>query len=124
MPLDIELAPTFKRLNMQLRNRIIWQYGHGLHSQRRFSGRYETVMWYTKTDDYHFDLDPVRVPSKYPGKKHYRGPKKGQYSGNANGKNPEDGGATILIAGTIELGGFTLTVDTQAEVENKLDGNL
>lgn len=89
-PLDIEFAPIFKRHRLQLRNRIIWHFGHGLHSRRRFSGRYETVMWYTKSDDYFFDLDPIRVPSKYPGKRHFKGPKKGMVSGNPLGKNPED----------------------------------
>lgn len=89
-PLDIEFAPIFKKHRLQLRNRIIWHFGHGLHSRRRFSGRYETVMWYTKSDDYFFDLDPVRVPSKYPGKRHFKGPKKGMVSGNPLGKNPED----------------------------------
>lgn len=90
VPLDIEFSPIFKKHELQLRNRIIWHFGHGLHSKRRFSGRYETVMWYTKTDDYFFDLDAVRIPSKYPGKKHFKGPKLGLPSGNPRGKNPED----------------------------------
>jgi len=89
-PLDIELAPVFKKLNMILRNRIIWHFGHGLHNQKRFSGRYEVVMWYTKTDNYTFNLDNVRIPSKYPGKRSYRGENKGKLSGNPLGKNPED----------------------------------
>jgi adenine-specific DNA-methyltransferase len=90
VPLDIELAPIFKGLNMQLRNRIIWHFGHGLHNKKRFSGRYEVIMWYTKSEDYVFNLDPVRVPSKYPGKKYFKGPNKGKLSGNPLGKNPED----------------------------------
>lgn len=90
VPLDIELAPLFKKYNMKLRNRIIWKFGHGLHNKNRFSGRYETVMWYTKSDNYTFNLDPVRIPAKYPGKKSYRGPKAGNLSGNPLGKNPED----------------------------------
>jgi adenine-specific DNA-methyltransferase len=61
-----------------------------LHAQRRFSGRYEVVLWFTKTDTYKFNLDSVRIPSKYPGKKHFKGPKAGQYSSNPKGKNPED----------------------------------
>jgi adenine-specific DNA-methyltransferase len=89
-PLDLEIAPIFRDLGLKLRNRIIWHFGHGLHTQRRFSGRYEVVLWFTKTDDYIFNLDPVRIPSKYPGKKHFKGPKVGQYSGNPKGKNPED----------------------------------
>lgn len=89
-PLDIELHKIFKNLNLTLRNRIIWRYGHGLHNKKRFSGRYEIIMWYTKGDDYTFNLDAVRVPAKYPGKKSYRGDNKGKYSSNPKGKNPED----------------------------------
>ena len=47
-------------------------------------------MWFTKSDNYTFNLDTVRVPSKYPGKRHYKGPKKGELSGNPLGKNPSD----------------------------------
>src|SRR5579863_1291052 len=91
VPLDIELAPIFKALKMPMRNRIVWKFGHGMHCKRRFSGRYEVVLWYTKKEeDYVFNLDDVRVQSKYPGKRYFRGPKKGQYSGNPRGKNPED----------------------------------
>ena len=90
IPLDIEFAPIFRELNMQLRNRIIWHFGHGLHSKKRFSGRYEVVLWYTKSDKYTFNLDPVRIPAKYPGKRHFKGPHKGELSGNPLGKNPED----------------------------------
>lgn len=89
-PLDIELHPIFKSFGLQLRNRIIWRFGHGLHSKKRFSGRYEVILWYTKSKDYKFNLDAVRIPSKYPGKKHYKGPKYGEYSSNPLGKNPED----------------------------------
>lgn len=89
-PLDIELAPIFRDLGFQLRNRIIWHFGHGLHTKKRFSGRYEVVLWFTKTDNYYFNLDAVRIPSKYPGKKAFKGPNAGKYSGNPKGKNPED----------------------------------
>lgn len=89
-PLDVELHGIFKKLGLSLRNRIIWRFGHGLHNKKRFSGRYEMIMWYTKGDDYTFNLDAVRVPSKYPGKKAYRGKNKGEYSSDPNGKNPED----------------------------------
>ena len=91
-PLDLLLYDSFRELGFSLRNRIIWHFRHGLHAQRRFSGRYELIMWFTKTksDDYTFNLDPVRIPSKYPGKKYYKGEKKGQPSGNPLGKNPSD----------------------------------
>lgn len=90
VPLDIEFAPIFKGHGLQMRNRIIWHFGHGLHTRRRFSGRYEVVLWYTKSDAYYFNLDAVRVPAKYPGKRYFKGPKKGQVSGHPLGKNPED----------------------------------
>jgi adenine-specific DNA-methyltransferase len=89
-PLDIYLYPIFREHGLKLRNRIVWHFEHGLHCTKRFSGRYETILWFTKSDDYRFDLDPVRVPSKYPGKKHFKGPKAGQLSGNPLGKNPAD----------------------------------
>ncbi|MGL4593942.1 MAG: DNA-methyltransferase [Thermoguttaceae bacterium] len=89
-PLDIYFYPLFKERGMKLRNRIVWHFDHGLHASKRFSGRYEVLLWFTKTDDYLFNLDPVRIPSKYPGKRHYKGEKVGQLSGNPLGKNPSD----------------------------------
>lgn len=89
-PLDILLYPIFKNHGLKLRNRIIWTFGHGLHCQKRLSGRHEAILWFTKSDDYTFNLDPIRVPSKYPDKKHFKGPNKGKISGNPLGKNPSD----------------------------------
>lgn len=89
-PLDIYYYQIFKKYGLKLRNRIVWHFGHGLHASKRFSGRYETILWFTKTDDYIFNLDSVRVPSKYPGKLHFKGDKKGLPSGNPLGKNPSD----------------------------------
>jgi len=89
-PLDILYYQIFKNLGMYLRNRIIWYFGHGLHASKRFSGRYETLLWFSKSDHYVFNLDPVRIPSKYPGKRYYKGPNIGKLSGNPYGKNPSD----------------------------------
>lgn len=89
-PLDALVFAAFASPAIILRNRIVWTFGHGVHASRRFSGRHETVMWYTKGDNYTFNLDAVRVPQKYPGKRHYKGPNKGQFSGNPLGKNPAD----------------------------------
>jgi adenine-specific DNA-methyltransferase len=90
IPLDTVLYPIFSGLGLRMRNRIIWHFEHGLHCSRRFSGRYETIMWFTKSDRYVFNLDAVRVPQKYPGKKYFKGPKAGQYSCHPLGKNPGD----------------------------------
>lgn len=89
-PLDILLYDKFKAHGLKLRNRIVWTFGHGLHCQKRFSGRHETILWFTKGDEYTFNLDPVRVPVKYPSKKHFKGPRKGELSSNPLGKNPGD----------------------------------
>ena len=90
LPLDIALFPIFASFGLKLRNRIVWHFEHGLHCSKRLSGRYETILWFTKGDDYTFNLDPIRVPQKYPGKKQFKGPKAGQYSCNPLGKNPSD----------------------------------
>ncbi|MGB4596081.1 MAG: site-specific DNA-methyltransferase [Anaerolineaceae bacterium] len=90
IPLDIVIYPIFEKLGLKLRNRIIWHFEHGLHSSRRLSGRYETILWFTKTENYVFNLDPIRVPQKYPNKKHFKGPNIGKLSGNPLGKNPGD----------------------------------
>ena len=89
-PLDAILYRVFKDRGLRLRNRIVWHFEHGLHCSKRLSGRYETVNWFTATDDYVFDLDPIRVPSKYPNKRYFKGPRRGELSGNPMGKNPGD----------------------------------
>lgn len=42
-PLDVTLYSVFKRDGLNLRNRIDWQLGHGLHCSKRFRGRHETT---------------------------------------------------------------------------------
>ena len=90
IPLDSVLYPVFRAQGLRLRNRIVWHFGHGLHCSKRLSGRYETINWWTKSDDYTWNLDPIRVPAKYPQKRHFKGPRIGQLSGNPKGKNPSD----------------------------------
>lgn len=96
VPLDCVIYNIFTSMSEKLetpfilRNRIIWTFGHGLNSTNRFSGRHETIMWFTKGDQSIFNLDDVRVPQKYPGKRSYKGPNKGKFSCNLLGKNPSD----------------------------------
>ncbi|OGJ63198.1 DNA methyltransferase [Candidatus Peribacteria bacterium RIFCSPLOWO2_12_FULL_55_15] len=90
-PLDALIYQIGKKLGLKLRNRIVWHFGHGLHCTKRFSGRHETIVWFTKNDNYTFNLDPVRVPQKYPGKRNYKqNGNHGQLSCNPLGKNPAD----------------------------------
>lgn len=96
VPLDYIIYDLFTSLSKMkahpliLRNRIIWTFGHGLNSTKRFSGRHEMILWFTKGEQKYFNLDCIRVPQKYPGKKSYKGPNKGKLSGNPLGKNPSD----------------------------------
>ncbi|MBW4669128.1 MAG: site-specific DNA-methyltransferase [Cyanomargarita calcarea GSE-NOS-MK-12-04C] len=90
IPLDIRFFPILESCGLIPRNRIIWARQHGLHAQKKFSCRHETILWFTKTDDYIFNLDAIRVPQKYQNKKHYRGERKGELSCNPDGKNPGD----------------------------------
>lgn len=91
-PLDIYFYHYFKRRGFKLRNRVIWHFNFGLHATNRLSGRYETILWFTKSDQYKFNLDDIRVPQLYPGKKHSRTKRDraGKPSGNPKGKNPSD----------------------------------
>ncbi|WP_449427212.1 DNA-methyltransferase [Rhodanobacter umsongensis] len=92
VPLDYLVYDVVRKLNLPLtmRNRIVWHFGSGKHAVRRFSGRHEMLLWFTKGDDYHFNLDPIRIPQKYPGKRSTKGPNQGELSGNPLGKNPSD----------------------------------
>lgn len=90
IPLDIRFFPILESYGLIPRNRIIWARQHGLHARKKFSCRHETILWFTKSDDYKFDLNGIRVPQKYQNKKHYQGDRKGQFSCNPDGKNPGD----------------------------------
>ena len=92
-PLDYIFYNEFAKMGLKLRSRIIWHFEFGLHAVKRLSGRYETLLWFSKGDNYKFNLDDIRVPQKYPGKRHARSKtngKSGAPSGNPLGKNPSD----------------------------------
>ena len=90
IPLDVRLFPILEGFGMIPRNRIAWVRQHGLHARNKFSARYETIIWFTKSDEYKFSLEGIRVPQKYQNKKYHKGDKRGQLSCNPDGKNPGD----------------------------------
>lgn len=90
VPLDVRYFCILEDLGMIPRNRIIWARQHGLHATRKFSCRHETVLWFTKSDGYEFNLDAVRVPQKYQNKKAWTGDRKGEFTCHPDGKNPGD----------------------------------
>ncbi|MFW9903964.1 MAG: DNA-methyltransferase [Candidatus Thorarchaeota archaeon] len=90
-PWDIMLFPLFVNLEFIPRNRIIWIRQHGTHAKHKFSNRHESILWFTKSHNYKFNLDAIRVPQKYPNKKGYRkGKYYGKYTSDPRGKNPGD----------------------------------
>lgn len=90
VPLDVKFFPILEGLKLYPRNRIVWARQHGLHAKRKFSARHETVLWFTKSDAYTFNLGAIRVPQKYQNKKAYRGDSRGELSCHPEGKNPGD----------------------------------
>lgn len=90
VPLDIRFFPILESFGMIPRNRIIWARQHGLHATRKFSCRHETIIWFTKSDEYLFNLDAIRVPQKYQNKTFHRGDRHGELSCHPGGKNPGD----------------------------------
>lgn len=46
----------------KLVNTIIWHYKNGMSARRYFANRHEEIIWLTKSKDYYFDLDAVKIP--------------------------------------------------------------
>jgi adenine-specific DNA-methyltransferase len=54
----------FTSLGLRMRNRIIWHFEAWLALQPSVFRHDETIIWFTKSDKYTFNLDPVRVATK------------------------------------------------------------
>ena len=46
-------------------NEIVWYYGGGGASRRRFGRKHDTILFYSKSNTWTFNLDAVRVPHKW-----------------------------------------------------------
>lgn len=66
----IMLDQVFGFNNFQ--NEIIWHYTSGGASKERFSRKHDVIFWYSKSKDYTFNVDLVRVPYKFQNTKIYR----------------------------------------------------
>lgn len=69
-------------------NTIIWHYKNGMSAQRFFANRHEEAIWLTKTNDYYFDLDSVRVPYSEEDLKNALKDKRLNPENTLKGKNP------------------------------------
>ena len=71
----------FKELDFYLKNWIIWKFEGGETPRNRLFGRYENILWMVKNkEDFIFNVDDIRVPTKWLKDKRVR----------KDGKNPED----------------------------------
>lgn len=68
-----------KELGMFFNSWIVWHYTQGLGKTKGFSPRHDDILMFTKSSDFIFNLDNVRVPQKY-----YRA------RNNMRGANPGD----------------------------------
>ncbi|MDR1290037.1 MAG: site-specific DNA-methyltransferase [Planctomycetaceae bacterium] len=54
-----------QELKMNFVNWICWHYTQGIGKTKGFSPRHDDILMFTKSRDYYFNLDAVRVPQKY-----------------------------------------------------------
>lgn len=54
-----------QRLGMYFNSWITWHYTQGTGKTRGFSPRHDDILMFTKSDDFKFNLDTVRIPQKY-----------------------------------------------------------
>lgn len=52
-------------LKMNFVNWICWHYTQGIGKTKGFSPRHDDILFFSKTKDFTFNLDSVRVPQKY-----------------------------------------------------------
>lgn len=69
-------------------NLIIWYYKNGMSAHRFFANRHEEAIWLSKSKQYYFDLDAVRVPYGEAAKKAALRDKRLHPENVEKGKNP------------------------------------
>lgn len=52
-------------LKMFFNSWIVWHYTQGLGKRKGLSPRHDDILMFTKSKEFKFNLDPVRVPQKY-----------------------------------------------------------
>lgn len=80
-PLDVLVFDSLRRMGLKYQSRIVWTFGHGLTPKRRLAERYETMLVLSKGEQQTFNSLAARTPQKEPGKRAFKGPRKGQLSG-------------------------------------------
>jgi DNA modification methylase len=88
MPLDVLLYDNLRQAGLTFQSRIVWTLPHGLTPKARLAERYETALVFSKGAPSVFNPTAARKPQKQPGKRAFKGPKKGELSGNPLGAFP------------------------------------
>lgn len=90
-PLDQLLGGHLRSMpDMVYQNTVRWIIPHGLTPNRRLAERNEAVLVFSKGEPKTFNAGAARRPQKNPGKRAFKGPKKGQLSGSPLGAHPTD----------------------------------
>jgi DNA modification methylase len=87
-PIDSMLHEHLRCMGLTFQSRIVWIIPHGLTPKRRLAERYETCLVFSKGEQRTFNATPAREPQKQPGKRAFKGPRKGELSGHAYGAHP------------------------------------
>jgi adenine-specific DNA-methyltransferase len=80
--------------NKNFRNQIVWYYPHMTPAQKHMGRKHDVIFWYTKSENYVFNLDDIREPYDEQTIKRYQKPVvfPGGYEAKMNerGKIPDD----------------------------------
>jgi site-specific DNA-methyltransferase (adenine-specific) len=79
---------TRHHTDLRFTNLVIWYYKNGMSAHRFFANRHEEAIWLSKTKNYFFDLDSVRVPFDEETKELYKRDKRLNPESVEKGKNP------------------------------------
>jgi site-specific DNA-methyltransferase (adenine-specific) len=74
--------------NLRFTNLVIWYYKNGMSAHRFFANRHEEAIWLSKSKNYFFDLDSVRIPFDEKTKELYKRDKRLNPESVEKGKNP------------------------------------
>lgn len=89
-PMDVMLFEDLRRMGLVYQSRVILPFGHGLTPKRRLSERYEVALVLSKGPQQVFNANAGRTPQKQPGKRAFKGPRRGALSGHPFGAAPSN----------------------------------
>lgn len=76
------ISRLHKETNLKMFERLFWNKLKGLPNRKRFGDRVEFLFWFTKSKDFYFNIDEMRVPYSENSLKRFEKPLKKRYSRN------------------------------------------